>query len=763
MKERRRILVSGIVQGVGFRPFVYTLATRVGLVGHVRNNSRGVAIEVEGEADVINSFLCALEREKPPHAVIEKIQGQVVPLSTNGQTMRHFSIQESQVLGIKDALIPADISICDECLEELIDPADRRYHYPFINCTNCGPRFTIINDVPYDRPFTTMAPFQMCPACQAEYDDPGSRRFHAQPNACPTCGPNLQWIVDGQECNTLMPLTEAQHQLAQGAIVAIKGIGGYHLACDATNEKAVQKLRRRKHRKEKPMAIMAADLTAVLAICNITEAEAKLLTGPERPIVLVKQRLKTAVSPAVVPQHHRVGIMLPYTPLHYLLFVNAPFSYLVMTSANQRNEPIVFEDAVVKTALSHLADAILSHNRAIFARCDDSVVEMVNKKLPRFIRRARGFAPRPLSVGFEFEKPVLAVGGHLKNSFCLGKGRRAFLSPHMGDLENMETLNAYQRGVTHFQQLFDCAPEVVAHDLHPDYLSTRYALEQSGVTTVAVQHHHAHIASVMAEFHLSQPVIGFAFDGTGFGSDGTIWGGEVFIADLKQFERMAHLEPVSLPGGHLAIQQPWRMTVSWLYHLYGSAWQSHCPQTWSKAYAAVLPFLPQLIDKQLNAPLTSSMGRLFDAVSALIGICDSTTYEGQAAVELMSQADLSIRERYAFDVRWPIIDPAPLFSQLLADLQKGESATAISSKFHNGVVELITAVCLELREQRKINQVVLSGGVFQNSLLLNRTIKQLEKHNFEPFFNQQVPPNDGGLALGQAAVAHAQLEAQRCV
>lgn len=767
MKERRRIQVRGVVQGVGFRPFVYSLATCTGLTGQVLNDAAGVTIEVEGETAVLDNFTTALQTDAPPLAVIEQITAETLPLSHNGHRLREFSIVQSQAAAQRNTFISPDVATCDDCLRELFDPTNRRYRYPFINCTNCGPRFTIIEDVPYDRPFTTMSSFALCADCQAEYDDPHNRRFHAQPNGCPVCGPQVSLVMNNETMNNEQwavanfpisqspinedAITRTQALLAQGAIVAIKGLGGYHLACDATNEVVVQRLRTRKHRWDKPFALLAADLTAVQTFCQLNKAEEQLLLDRKRPIVLLRRKRDTAVASAVAPNQKTLGVMLPYTPLHHLLLYNSPCPLLVMTSGNRSDEPIVYRDEEVTDRLDNIADAVLSHNRAIHMRCDDSVARIYdNRQL--IIRRSRGYAPQPLAVGFEFGRPVLAVGGHLKNSFCLGKGRYAFLSHHIGDLDNLETLTSFHEGISHFKRLFDVAPQVVAHDLHPDYLSTRYALEQEGLTAVAVQHHHAHIASVMAEHHLTEPLVGVAFDGTGYGTDGTVWGGEFLVADLAAFERVAHLRQVSLPGGEQAVKQPWRVTAAWLNQMNNEAMNN---EQWAMndEQRATWDVLQQMIERGVNSPLTSSMGRLFDAVAALLGVRQEVSYEGQAAIELEAIADESVMDGYSFCLCWPQLDPAPVFAEMMEDLRLGVPVPVIAAKFHNGVAGLVTAVCFKLRQERNLNQVALSGGVFQNVFLLSRTLKLLQEQGFDVFTNQLVPPNDGGLALGQAVIA----------
>jgi hydrogenase maturation protein HypF len=786
MTERCRIRVQGIVQGVGFRPFIYGLAQRNGLAGLVRNDAQGVTIEVEGEAAAIQRFLSGVRDNPPPLALIDQVATEPLPARGDSQFAIVPSRDDTGQAAGRQALVSPDVSVCDDCLHELFDPADRRYGYPFINCTNCGPRYSIVRDVPYDRPQTTMAPFRMCPDCQREYDDPLNRRFHAQPNACPVCGPRVRledrsWRLEAGSwrpevsiqppASSLQPpLQQARQLLATGAILAVKGVGGYHLACDAANAAAVRRLRERKRRFDKPFALMAPDLAAVEEVCQLSAAERAALADRRRPIVLLACRAAAHLAPEVAPRLNSLGVMLPYTPLHHLLFAGAPYRLLVMTSGNVSDEPIAFEDADALARLAPLADAFLTHDRAIHTRVDDSVIHVpsiastTNHQLPRraadhqppvILRRSRGYAPEPISLSFECPAPILAAGAHLKNTVCLAKGRRAFLSQHIGDLDNLETLESYRGAVAHLQRLFDIAPQVVAHDLHPDYLSTQYALALEGVRRVPVQHHHAHIASVMAEHGLRGPLIGVAFDGTGYGPDGTVWGGEFLVADMAGFERAAFLRPVPMPGGEQAIHQPWRLAAAWLQTLYGDEWRD-----WGLPFAAAAGPAPlrgvlQMMERGLNSPLTSSMGRLFDAVSALLGLRATVSYEGQAAIELEAIAAPDEPGAYDFALAGPWADPAPLFACLLADLQAGVPAPVIAARFHKGVAALVVAVCQRLRAERGLNVVALSGGVFQNANLLARSLAGLSARGFEVYTNQRVPPNDGGLALGQVAVAAA--------
>jgi hydrogenase maturation protein HypF len=759
-----KIHVTGVVQGVGFRPFVYGLATRNELAGWVCNTSAGVDIEVEGAAATLENFVAALTAEAPPLARIEDVTVSEIP--PNGYTQ--FTIRHSEAQPGAFQPISPDICTCEDCLRELFDPSDRRYRYPFINCTNCGPRFTIIRDIPYDRPKTTMAPFEMCPACQAEYDNPLDRRFHAQPNACPVCGPQVQLEIGGWglgardsrlQGDEAVEATRAL--LAEGKIVAVKGLGGFHLACDATDDAAVGRLRERKGRVDKPFALMAFDVAAVKVFCQVNEHERRLLTSRERPIVLLRERDARAspISPLVAPGVKELGVMLPYTPLHYLLLADdgrAP-PVLVMTSGNYSEEPIATDNDEALARLSGLADVFLLHDRDIHARCDDSVTRVFRgSELP--LRRSRGYAPYPVHLPFEAGQ-ILAVGGELKNTFCLAKGRYAFLSQHIGDMENYETLRSFEATVAQLRRTFRVAPEVVAHDAHPGYLSTQYAKrEADNERRVAVQHHHAHVAACMAENGLdgSRPVIGVSFDGTGYGTDGAIWGGEFLIADYGSFRRAAHLAYVPLPGGDTAIRKPYRTALA---HL----WTAGVP--WDEALGPVQAasstergVIARQIKRELNAVPTSSMGRLFDAVAAIVGVRQVVNYEAQAAIELEMLVDDA--ESGTFEWQWTTtsdaleISAGPLIRAVVAAVQAGVPVGVIAARFHNSVVGMVAQVCRTLRDETGLNEVALSGGVWQNTTLLAKTLDRLQPAGFTVYTHRLVPPNDGGLALGQAAIAN---------
>lgn len=751
-RERLRLTVTGVVQGVGFRPFVYSLALEHGLTGFVGNNSGGVFIEVEGPSPTLAAFQSELIRRKPPLAHIDSLTTQsLAPLGEQA-----FRIVESEAQAAANTLVSPDICLCDDCRRELFDPRDRRYRYPFINCTNCGPRFTIIKDIPYDRPLTTMAAFKMCPACEAEYHDPLNRRFHAQPNACPVCGPKVQLLVISNyqlpftnNCEDSLALETARDLLAQGHIVAIKGIGGFHLACDAASDEALRRLRERKGRVDKPFALMAFDLEAVRAIAEVSREEALLLTSRERPIVLLRRKPQAALSPLVAPGNPFVGVMLPYSPLHYLLLEGR--GPLVMTSANYSDEPIVKDNDEARERLGALADAFLMHDRDIHAHCDDSVMRVFEgRELP--IRRSRGYAPFPVKLPFE-APPTLAVGGELKATFCLAREGYAFMSQHIGDMENLETLRAFERAVEHFVALFRCEPELIVGDLHPRYLSSRWAREHAaGKTYIQVQHHHAHIAAVMAEngYAGSQPVIGFSFDGTGYGPDGAIWGGEVLLADYAEYKRAAHLAYVPLPGGDAAVKRPYRAALAHLQAA-GLEWGEDLP-----AVAACPPAERNVVAHQirtgLNTAPTSSFGRLFDAVAALAGVRTTVTYEAQAAIEFEALIDSGVEDGYAFDLSETTFEATPVIRAVVADLRAGLPVPVIAARFHNGVADLVLNLSRRLRQEHGLNVVALSGGVFQNAALLGRCLRRLRAAGFEALTHRLVPPNDGGLALGQAVI-----------
>lgn len=747
--ERRKIIIEGIVQGVGFRPFVYQLASRLGLTGAVCNDSRGVTVEVEGELAPLEAFVSALHAEKPPLASIQSVTAETVPVQGSGD----FVILHSSSDTAPRAQIPADTHVCDDCLHELFDPGDRRCRYPFINCTNCGPRYTLVTGIPYDRSLTTMSDFPLCSDCRREYEDPASRRFHAQPNACPVCGPSLRLVnASGAVLAVDAPLTETIRRLKAGEIVAIKGLGGYHLAVDASREDAVLELRRRKQRDEKPFALMARDLAAVRCFAVVGDVEAGLLAGVERPIVLLPKRPGCALAESIAPDNRYLGVMLPYTPLHHLL-LEKDFTALVMTSANLSDEPIAFEDDEARCRLYEIADAFLVHDRRIHTRTDDSIARVMAGR-PLLLRRSRGFVPRALALPGDMP-PVLAVGAELKNTVCFTRGDRAFLSQHIGDLKNLEVYASFKQTIDHLKKLLEVAPARVAHDLHPDYYSTRYALEECGLPAIAVQHHHAHLASCLAENGEGGPAIGVILDGVGYGDDGHVWGGEFLVGDFGGYERRGHFKYQPMPGGDLATREPWRMALSYLL----TGW-NEVPKD-SKALQGVPPaawtLVAQATQKGINAPLTSSCGRLFDGVAALLGLRRKVSFEGQAAMQLEMIADPGQMQAYPIHIEEVagqlIFDPHPLIAAILKDLDRGVPVPAIAGRFHLTLAEMITAVCAELRQGNGLDRVVLSGGVFQNCLLTEMTVPRLERAGFRVLTHSLVPPNDGGLALGQAVVA----------
>ncbi|MEZ0112124.1 hydrogenase maturation protein HypF [Catenulispora sp. EB89] len=754
---RIRVRVEGVVQGVGFRPFVYGMASRLGLAGFVGNDGRGVLIEAEGEAAALDCLVDALSSQAPPLARVERVIVERVDIDPAAGTGHGgFAISASDPSGSRTVLVAPDTATCADCLTELADPGDRRHGYAFTNCTNCGPRYTIVRELPYDRPGTTMAAFALCEPCEREYRDPLDRRFHAQPVCCPDCGPRLRLVSADSALLPGDPVARAAGLLTDGAIVAIKGLGGYHLAVSASNEEAVSTLRSRKHREERPLALMVPDVEAARRLCVIDDVEEALLLDIARPIVLLERRPDARVAASVAPGQRGLGVLLPYSPLHHLLAAAHP-EPLVMTSGNVSSEPIAYRDDDALNRLAGIADAFLIHDRAIHTRVDDSVLR-ASRGGPLPIRRSRGFAPAPLTLPWEFPRHVLACGPELKNTFCLARDRHAFVSHHIGDLENHETLQSFTEGIEHFRRLFSVAPEVVVHDLHPEYLSTKYALE-CDAELLGVQHHHAHIASCLADNEVAGPVIGVAFDGLGMGTDGTLWGGEFLVADLTGFTRAAHLAPVAMPGGARAVREPWRMAAAYLDAVFGSQW----PDTPTlKAFRARhdtrLDQVRSMARAGLNSPLTSSAGRLFDAVAALAGVRDAVSYEGQAAIEFEQLADRSETGRYGARIEASIallVHGADLVTAALADLGAGVAVPVVAARFHNGLAAVVVEVCERLRRDTGLAVVALSGGVFQNVLLVERCVAGLERAGFSVLTHRRVPPNDGGISLGQAAVCGA--------
>ena len=736
MIRRVRVRLRGIVQGVGFRPAVFNLAQSLGLAGYVLNSSSGLIAEAEGESEAVDRFLRALRDNPPPLAWIQ--HSEIADLPPAGETA--FVIRDSVALAGEFALISPDVATCDACVCDFLDPANRRYLYAFTNCTNCGPRYTIVQDIPYDRPNTTMAKFRMCPACQAEYDNPADRRFHAQPNACPACGPSLS-----------APLAEAVRRLSAGEILAIKGLGGFHLACDARNATAVDLLRRRKRRSDKPFALMCRDHAAAARICAIGASERRALAAPEHPIVILRRAPACDIPDAVAPGNPTLGVMLPYTPLHHLLFRDSPYDTLVMTSGNLSEEPIVTRNDEALARLACVADWFLLHDRDIFMRTDDSVVRRYAGAM-RVLRRSRGYAPRTIDLERDLPE-LLAAGGELKNAFCLTKGRHAILSQHIGDLENYETLVFFEETLANLKKLFRVTPRAVAHDLHPNYLSTKFALALDGIPKIGVQHHHAHIAACMAENGLSGEVIGVAFDGTGYGTDGKIWGGEFFTGGYRGFTRGAHFRYIPLAGGDAAIREPWRAALAYLIDTFGTGYED--------LLAAVpesrLRVVRRMIERGVNTVETSSCGRLFDAVAAILGIRREVNFEGQAAIELEAAAHPCETKSYDFAIPlagdcWEV-DFRPTMQVIAGAVRAGEDPAIIAGRFHNTVADAAQQVCRNLRHETGIARVCLSGGTFQNVRLTEQLTAALRADGFEVYLHSRVPPNDGGIALGQAVIA----------
>ena len=756
----RNLNINGIVQGVGFRPHVYQQARRFQLKGHISNTSSGVCIHIEGSAESLSRFRQSLSETLPPLACILDI----TESSDTVQGFPDFSIIQSRSDRHPFTLISPDVSVCEDCLKEMLDPSDRRYGYPFINCTNCGPRYTIIEDIPYDRPFTSMKHFTMCPECQAEYDDPSNRRFHAQPNACPVCGPMASLCdANGYPIVCENPVTQAAQLLRQGRIVAVKGLGGFHLAVDALNAQAVMRLRTRKHREEKPLAVMVAGVADIEPYAFVASGEQTLLTSFHKPVVLLKKKTPCPLPEAVSPHNACIGVMIAYTPLHYLLLAQGP-PVLVMTSANLSEEPIVIANADALKRLSGIADYFLLHDRDILLRSDDSVLRHADGSV-RMIRRSRGFTPVPVLLR-QKTPPVLACGGELKNTVCLTRGDQAFLSQHIGDLENMAAYDFYRMTIEHLKRILGITPEIVAFDLHPDYFSTRYAREQPDVLPVAVQHHHAHIVSCMAENRIEGPVIGLAFDGAGYGEDGTIWGGEFMIADECGYQRAGHLAYMPLPGGAAAVREPWRMATAYLDAVYGESMMDLPLPLIRDIGTDKLRFIRSMIVRKVNCPQTSSMGRLFDAIAAIAGIRYKTSYEGQAAMELEMAVAPAVPDDYPF--AWTsdgpyVIQPSALIRAVIADIQDKTPLPVVSARFHNTVVRMTAELCRKIRGDSGINRVALSGGVFQNVTVLSGLTRVLADDGFQVFSHSLLPANDGGLALGQAVSAAMRMQKHKKV
>ena len=755
--KRYKVLVTGIVQGVGFRPFVYQLAKSNDLKGWVRNTSSCVEIDVEGSHDAFLSFINSIENNSPPASRIEKMEWRV---ESDMQGYEAFSIIPSQRHANEYQLVSPDMATCGDCIEDISNPHSRHYRYPFTNCTNCGPRFTIITNIPYDREETTMRSFKMCAECQREYDNPNNRRFHAQPNACPSCGPILELVkVDSTTVNCESPISETSMLLKKGEILAIKGLGGFLLSCDATNFDAVNRLRLRKKRPSKPFAVMFPDVISLKRYCLVSIEEEELLLSSESPIVLLLLRPDTDLANNVAPNYHWLGAMLPYTPLHHLL-MNAVGAPLVMTSGNLSEEPIATDNKEAQKRLGKIADYFLWHNRDIHVRYDDSVAYVFDGGV-NLIRRARGYAPSPVILPYLPKQQILACGAEMKSTFCLTRDKHAFLSQHIGDVENELTLRHYKKTISEYKKLFRISPTLIATDAHPDYLTTRYgqnlAAEGSGIDSIQVQHHHAHIASCMAENGLNEPVLGIAMDGTGYGADGTIWGGEILLADYAGFKRLGHLENMPLPGGDTATRFPLKIAASYLLSLFGAdrLTDSHIAKYFSPVEIYFLKFQ---IENNFNAPLTSSCGRLFDAVSALLGICYKTDYEAQAAIALeMVAAGSNSYKYYHMDVSGQngerVIRLGALIDAIMSDKQSGVSVYDIALSFHMSLAKTIAETCISLSRENGIRSVALSGGVFNNRLLTRHLSDTLERNNLKVYKQKLIPTNDGGIALGQAAIA----------
>ncbi|MGH9366819.1 MAG: carbamoyltransferase HypF [Thermoanaerobaculia bacterium] len=751
-RSGRRIEVRGTVQGVGFRPWVYRLARESGLAGRVSNDSRGVTIEAFGTDRALDSFLGSLRASPPPAARIGQLDWSPIPAESPSE----FVIVESRESSGRRVSIPADLPTCGECLREVFDPRDRRYRYPFTNCTNCGPRFTIARDVPYDRPATTMAAFRMCSACRREYEDPSDRRFHAQPNACPACGPRLTAVgAAGEDLLWADPIRQGARALEAGLIVAVKGIGGFHLACDATCSLAVRRLRDRKKRDEKPFAVMVRDLEAAGRFALLRPEEEKLLTSSERPIVLLRRREECGIAEEVAPRNPWIGLLLPYSPLHHLLLSDTDRP-LVMTSGNSSGDPIVHTNAGALEKLGAIADVFLLHDREIESPCDDSVARVIAGR-STVLRRSRGYVPRAIPAPRPFARPVLACGGHLKNTFCLAAGEAMFPGPHIGDLESLETVEAFEQAVSRLERFVGIRPEIVAHDLHPEYATTLYARSRAGAVAVGVQHHHAHVASAMAEHGLEGPVLGVAYDGTGYGTDGTAWGGEILLARYEGFERLATWRPIPLPGGETAIREVWRIALALLEDAYAGDPPLRAFPLFDGLAAERISALRRMASRGVGAPLARGVGRYFDAFGALFLHRSVSRYEGQVALEWNAAADVTEKDGFPFAIErdggiWTL-DWRPAVRAAVDAFLAGRSAATISGRFHNTVARATADLVRAAAGGNGGLPVVLTGGCFQNALLSERVASELEGHRVA--LHGEVPPGDGGLAVGQALVAGA--------
>jgi hydrogenase maturation protein HypF len=749
----RHVEIRGIVQGVGLRPWIYRLAREHQLTGHVRNTPDGVTIDAFGPDDALDLFVRRLDAPAPAAAVIRGLHSSVIPPAI----VDTFTIVDSDEGVDRRVSIPADLPTCAECLSELFDPTDRRYRYPFINCTNCGPRFTIAREVPYDRPATTMAVFRMCAACQCEYDDAGDRRFHAQPNACRVCGPQVTLVQpDGTVVDVADPVVAATEALAAGRIIAIKGLGGFHLACDATSGDAVRQLRARKRRDEKPFAVMVHDLTAAREVAVLTSEEERLLESPAHPIVLATRREDCTLAAEVAPGNPMVGLLLPYTPLHHLI-VREARRPIVMTSGNLSDEPIAHRNEEALVRLGGIADLLLLHNRDIETPCDDSVAHVIDGH-PTVLRRSRGYVPRAHAVHPAFDHPVLACGALLKNTFCLGRGESAYLGPHIGDLESLETYQSFETSIARMERFTRIGPELIAYDLHPGYLSTRYALARPEPIKIGVQHHHAHVASAMAEHGLPGPVIGVAYDGTGYGTDGTAWGGEVLVARYDGFDRVATLRPIRLAGGDAAIRHPWRIALSLLDDAFDGRAPLDALGLFSQVESRHVSVVREMLATQFRSPLAHGCGRYFDGIGSLVLMTPDSRFEGQLALAWNVAADPADTSRYVYAVDWQqspwTIDLRPMVRSVVDDLLAGSSASRISARFHNTIVAATADIVTAAVEVHGALPVVLTGGCFQNPRLTESLAAALRGHT-TVHLHHEVPPGDGGIALGQAVVAAA--------
>jgi hydrogenase maturation protein HypF len=749
---RVKYLFSGIVQGVGFRPFIYRLAIENSLTGFVQNRSDGVVVEVQGKPEAIKKFDSRIKKELPPLANVVNISKKEIPIVDE----KSFQIISSHKDKQASVHITPDYATCNDCLKELFDPKDRRYRYPFINCTNCGPRLTIIKDIPYDRINTSMSKFPLCPECRKEYEDPSNRRFHAEPNACPVCGPKLSLLNEnGDQISCPDPIESTIDLLKKENILAIKGLGGFHLAVDATNTDAVKRLRSRKFREAKPFAIMVKNIEHASKIAELMPEEKELLLSAERPIVLVKKKLKTVISDAIAPGMANLGIMLPYTPLHHLLLEK--FDALVMTSANQTDEPICIDNNEAVRRLQGIADFFLVHNRDILVRCDDSIAIVAEKK-PRIVRRSRSFSPKPVILKDSYPN-ILALGGQLKNTICILKENCAFLSPYIGDMETPQARDFLHESISLMERITECKPDLIVCDLHPGYYTTQVAQKMAGENVIQVQHHHAHIVSCMAENNISGDVIGLSMDGTGYGEDGAVWGGEFLIANETSFTRAGHIKYFLLPGGEAAIHEPWRIAASLLQDIYGPDWKDIAKKLKLVPDKANLSLLDTVMEKKINSPYTSSLGRVFDAVSAILGLRSKVSFEGQAAMELEAfftgKTDLSMPFSILEENNQYVLDLCPMIKDIVERRLRGESLEALASGFHISLVQAFMAMVEKIRKKTGLNGIALSGGCFQNRALLQKSISKMKASGFEVFSHHLVPTNDGGIALGQAVCAGA--------